>query len=277
MNLDKYILGNSGISVSKLCFGSLTMGPLQVNLTPSEGGRLLIHGFEKGINFVDTAELYGTYEHIKFALGEIKREEYVIATKSYSYDKKTAEESFTKALREIDTDYIDIFLLHEQESAHTLRGHQEALEYFLRMKEQGYIRALGISTHTIEAVRASLNIKEIEILHPIVNMLGLGIQDGSIETMIDLLNDCYNRGKGIYGMKPLGGGHLIKDFKKSFDFVLSQRCLHSVAIGMQSEEEIDVNVSIINNSPVNKNVMDKLSTKTRRLIIHDCVKHVAIV
>ncbi|QUH26683.1 aldo/keto reductase [Serpentinicella alkaliphila] len=267
--MERYALGNSGINVSKLCFGSLTMGPLQVNMSPEEGGKLLIHGYEKGINFVDTAELYGTYEHIKYALKEIKREEYVIATKSYSYDYNTAEKSLSKALKEMNTDYIDIFLLHEQESEHTLRGHVEAFEYFLKMKEKGYIRALGISSHTIAAVKASLKIKEIEILHPIVNMSGLGIQDGTIESMISVLNEGYNMGKGIYGMKPLGGGHLIKKFKESFGFILAQKYLHSIAIGMQSMEEIDVNVNIVNNRSVDSDIMIRLMQKTRKLIIHD--------
>lgn len=46
-----------------------------------------------------------------------------IFTKSYAYDSKTAEDSLAKALKELNTDYIDGFLLHEQESEHTLRGH----------------------------------------------------------------------------------------------------------------------------------------------------------
>ncbi len=46
------------------------------------------------------------------------------------YTEDMAKESLDLALRELDTDYIDIFLLHEQESIHTLRGHYEAIEYF---------------------------------------------------------------------------------------------------------------------------------------------------
>ncbi|SCY98144.1 aldo/keto reductase [Alkaliphilus peptidifermentans] len=244
--MKKRRLGNTGLQVSKLCFGSLTMGPLQANLTPDEGGKLLRHSFEKGINFIDTAELYETYPHILKALNGYKRDEIIIASKSYAYSKATAEASLKKALKEMKIDYIDIFLLHEQENENTIRGHNEALEYFVKMKEKGYIRAFGISTHHIAAVKASGSINEIEVIHPIVNMSGLGIQDGNIEDMLLAIDKAHKAGKGIYGMKPLGGGNLLRSFKECFDFVLNISSLDSIAIGMQTIEEININISIAN-------------------------------
>lgn len=242
--MDKGLLGNTGLLVSKLCFGSLTMGPLQKNLSTEEGGRLLVHGYEGGINFIDTAELYETYSHINYALKHVGRDELVIATKSYAYSKDTAEVSLQKALKEIGTDMIDIFLLHEQEDEFTIKGHYEALEYFLKKKEEGYIRAVGISTHKISAIESSLKYKEIEVLHPIVNISGLGILDGSIEEMLKALSKARELGKGIYGMKPFGGGNLLRSFIECFDFVLGLPQLHSIAIGMQSIKEIDTNIAI---------------------------------
>ncbi|SNS32679.1 4Fe-4S binding domain-containing protein [Anaerovirgula multivorans] len=265
--MEKNKLGNTSILVSKLCFGSLTMGPLQANLSPEEGGNLLLHAFEKGINFIDTAELYETYPHIKHGLSHWQRDQVVVATKSYAYSKITAEESLKKALLEMNTDYIDIFLLHEQESQHTIRGHYEALEYFIRMKEKGYIGAVGISTHTISAVKASLSMNEIEILHPIVNKLGLGIQDGSIEEMLKSLTEAHKLGKGIYGMKPLGGGNLLKDFQDCFHFVLNLSCLDSIAVGMQTTEEIDVNIESFEGKELNQALLDSIKRKNRKLKI----------
>ena len=48
-------LGRSGLKVSRLCFGTLTMSPLQRNLSPEEGARLLVHAYERGVRFLDTA------------------------------------------------------------------------------------------------------------------------------------------------------------------------------------------------------------------------------
>lgn len=260
-------LGNTNIEVSRMCFGSLTMGPLQTNQSPEDGGELLLHGFEKGINFIDAAELYETYRHIGHALKHWDRNKVVIATKSYAYSKETAETSLKKALDEMGTDYVDFFLLHEQESVHTIRGHYEAIEYFLKMKEQGYIRGIGLSTHTIAAVKGSLKYNEIEVIHPIVNMNGLGIQDGTLDEMLAALKQAHDMGKGIYGMKPLGGGNLLKNFRQCFDYVLNLPILDSIAVGMQSKEEIDVNISIFNGTEIDKDSLDKINKKVRMLSI----------
>ncbi|WP_446916691.1 aldo/keto reductase, partial [Klebsiella pneumoniae] len=90
------------------------------------------------------------------------------------YDEKTADASVKKALKELDTDYIDIFMLHEQESLLTLKGHKGALNRLVELKEAGYIRAIGISTHFIGCVNATALFPEIEVIHPIINRRGVG-------------------------------------------------------------------------------------------------------
>lgn len=267
--MDRIKLGNTGIEVSKLCFGSLTMTPFQANLSIKEGAQLIQYAYAKGINFIDTAEIYENYRYIKEALKGIRREDYVITTKCYAYTKEMAKESLDLALRELDTDYIDIFLLHEQESIHTLRGHYEAIEYFLEAKKIGKIRAIGISTHRVEGVYAATQFDEIEIVHPIVNKEGIGIQDGTVLDMLNIIERAYNMGKGIYGMKPLGGGHLITQAEDAFNFVKEIPFIHSFAIGMQSKEEVDCNVNLMETGQVPENLKEKLRKKKRKLIVAD--------
>ncbi|PHS35457.1 MAG: aldo/keto reductase [Alkaliphilus sp.] len=265
--MDKSTLGNTSLSVSRLCFGSLTIGPLQANLSPEDGAMILTYAFERGVNFVDTAELYGTYPHVKNALKNVNRQDIVIASKSYAYSKKTAEQSLKKALTEMDLEYIDIFLLHEQESEHTLRGHFEALEYLVKMKEKGYIKAVGLSTHYIASVKASLKYKEIDIIHPIVNMLGLGIQDGSVNDMLRELKKAQDMGKGIYAMKPFGGGNLLNSFEDCFAFVLSLSYIHSIAIGMRTIEEVQMNIDIFQGKTELKGIQNKINISGKKLNI----------
>lgn len=267
--MKKVILGNTNIEVSRLCFGSLTMTPFQANLSIEEGAYLIQYGFERGIDFLDTAEIYENYAYIKQALKGIKREDYTIATKTYAYTKEMAKESLEKALKEIGTDYIDLFLLHEQESIHTVRGHFQAIEYFVKAKEQGKIRAIGISTHKVAGAKAVKEVPEIEVIHPIVNKLGIGINDGTIEDMLRELKDLHNMGKGIYAMKPLGGGHLISDLEGAFNFVKNIPYIDSIAIGLQSKEEIDSNIHLLENDFLPIEVKEKLSKKNRRLIVAD--------
>jgi len=267
--LERVFLGNTDIEVSKLCFGSLTMTPFQSNLTVDEGAYLIEYAYNKGINFIDTAEIYENYNYIKSALKGIRREDFVIATKTYAYTEELAKQSLERALKELDTDYIDIFLLHEQESIHTVRGHFEAIEYFLKAKEQGKIRSIGLSTHRIAGVMAAIQTKEIEVIHPIVNKYGIGIQDGNIEDMISKLKEIHEMGKGIYAMKPLGGGHLIKEVESAFNFVSSIPFINSIAIGMQSVDEIDANIHLLEKGYIEDNIKNKLVKKKRRLIVAD--------
>ena len=264
MNLCK--LGNTVLEVSKLCFGGLIIGPLQVNLSPEQGANVILKAIELGVNFIDTAELYGTYPHIREAIKKTNKQ-IIIATKSYAYSKEGAKDSLEKARKEFDVDVIDIFLLHEQESRLTLRGHREALEYYISMKEKGIIKAVGVSTHNIEVVDACAHMPEIDVIHPLINKHGIGIGDGTIDAMLEAVRKAYSAGKGIYSMKPLGGGNLIKSYKQSMDFVLNIPYIHSVALGMQSIEEVIMNVCVFENKAVPREIQESLSKRKRRLHI----------
>ncbi|MDI6705325.1 MAG: aldo/keto reductase [Bacillota bacterium] len=265
--MDYRELGRTGLKVSRLCFGSLTMGPLQANLSVGEGAGLIEYAMDKGINFLDTAELYDNYRYIKEAIKGRPREDLIIVTKTYAFTAELADRSLRKALKEMSLDYVDVFMLHEQESELTLRGHYEAIEYFLKAKEKGDIRHFGISTHSIRGVSDSIKWNEIEIIHPIVNKSGLGIVDGGIQEMLDAVEKAYLAGKGIYAMKPLGGGNLIPQFRECIEYVLEIPFIQSVAIGMQCREEIDVNVAIAEGQSADPELERVLSERKRRLHI----------
>ncbi|QNO16083.1 aldo/keto reductase [Alkalicella caledoniensis] len=268
-NKDYRRLGLTDLKVSPICFGTLTISPLQRNYSIEEGNTLLRKAYELGINFVDTAEIYGTYGYIRES---IKRSGFrpIIATKAYCYDVKTATKSVESALKELDTDYIDIFLLHEQTSYHSIKGHQEAIETLLEYKVQGKIKHVGISCHTISAVQGSFAFPEIEIIHPIYNMRGIGIADGSKEEMLKAINTAVDMGKGIYGMKALGGGHLIKNKEEALKHCFSMKSFSSVAIGMQTVDEIVYNISIyLDKAKEYQDIARRLEGKKREILIHD--------
>ena len=172
-------------------------------------------------------------------------------------------------MKGIGRDYIDFFLLHEQEGHLTLKGHWEAVEYFLKCKEKGLIRGFGISTHHIAGVRAAAMVPEIDIIHPIINYKGVGIVDGSLGEMEEAIQIAHDRGKGIYAMKALGGGHLIPNMQKAFDYILSLPYIDSVAVGMQRTEEIESNIDIFNGNLISKDRLKSLKGYKRKLFIQD--------
>lgn len=240
--MEKTTLGAGGISVSRLCFGTLTMSPIQRRLSPKEGAKLLEAAYERGVNFLDTAEIYENYPHIALALPHCP--EMVVSTKCYAYDTKTAQQSWEKAVRGLGREMIDIFMLHEQESEHTLRGHAEAIEFFLKKKEQGLIRAFGISTHFVQGVLAGAKHPAVEIIHPIFNLSGIGVCDGGRPEMEAAVARAKAAGKGIFAMKPLGGGHLIRQRQQALQYVLESPLVDAVAMGMQSMAEVEYNCAL---------------------------------
>lgn len=258
------ILGKTALRVSRLCFGTLTMGPLQANLSVGEGARLIELALDKGVNFIDTAELYGTYSHIRQAIRHRNRKP-VLASKSYAHTRAQMKLSLQRALDGMDLPVVDIFLLHEQESYYTLKGHREALDYLLEAKQDGLVRAVGFSCHTVEALRAALSMPEIDVVHPLVNMAGVGIRDGTVTEMLSVIASLSQTGVGIFAMKPLGGGHLIAKNEESLRFVQQQPYLDSIAAGMVTAEEIDFNCAIFSGQSVPVGLAETLRQTKRRL------------
>ena len=260
-------LGNTGRFVSRLCFGTLTMGPFQRDLSVPEGAALLERAFEHGVNFLDTAEIYETYPHVREAV-RIKPD-VIVCTKSYSYDAATAEASFKKAVEGIGREYIDVFLLHEQESAHTIRGHREAIEFFLKKKEEGLIGAVGLSTHYIRCMEAALSHPELDVLFPLINKKGVGIADGTPGEMLSVIERAHSDGRGIIAMKPLGGGHLIAEREEALDFILDIDSIDTIAIGMQSIDEVDYNCARFAGETPDPALAERLGRVRRRMLIQE--------
>lgn len=262
------VLGRTGIKVSRLCFGSLTIGPLQANLPLREGAAIIRCALDAGVNFIDTAELYGNYQYIREGTAG-RSGSVVVASKCYAYTREGMRASIEKALRETGRDWMDIFLLHEQESELTILGHWEAVEEMIRAKRKGYVRAVGISTHSVRAVRAAASLPEFDVIHPLINIKGIGIRDGTAEDMKAAILEASLAGKGLYGMKALGGGALISVREEALAFALSVPGLASLAVGMQSPAEVGCNVALFEGRPVDPEIELALSRQNRKLHVED--------
>jgi len=263
-------LGNTGISVSKICFGALTMGPLQADFTPEAAGEIMAYAFDMGINFVDTAQYYKCYPHIKEALRRTTKD-IVVASKTYAYEREAALKAVDEARSALDRDVIDLFMLHEQESVHTLRGHMPALEALYDLKAKGVIRAVGASMHHIAAVDGAVKLG-LDFVHPMLNISGLGIADGTRPQMETAVQKAHDAGLGVYSMKALGGGNLYKKAYDCLKYIFSLPYVDSVAIGMQSKDEIDANLRFLSSGAFNDSDIKRLNEKKRSLHIEEyCV------
>lgn len=231
-----------------------------------EGAQLLCQAIYRGVNFFDTAQLYGSYPYIRRAMELSGKRDIVISTKTYAHTRELAVTALEESCQELGRDYIDIFLLHEQESEHTLRGHREALDYLLEQKQRGVIRAVGLSTHMVAGVKAAID-AQLDVIHPLLNLAGLGIGDGTREDMQTAVWQAHTAGIGVFSMKALGGGNLFRRAEECLEYALSLPYVHSVAVGMQGKSEVDANIDFFEGKGFSPAARDDLQSKTRRLHI----------
>jgi len=270
--MKKYSLGKTGIKVTEMCFGALPIGPLQANISVEKGAKLIRAALEKGINFIDTAEAYKTYPHIRKAL-EGYNKEVIITTKSSAKTYKKMEQSIKDALESLNRTYIDIFLLHAARvTPSVFEERAGAFQCLQDYKARGVIRAIGISTHAVGIVRRAAEIKEIDIIFPIINKIGMGIIDGSVDDMVKAISEAQKAGKGLYAMKALAGGHLIGQLEESFNFVRDIKGISSIAVGMVNQEELVLNLKIFNDEDISQELLTQKIKPTKKLFISSFCK-----
>ena len=259
------VLGKSGIKVSELCFGILTMGPLQSNIPVKEGARVILEGLNSGINFLDTAQSYKTYPYIKEALADF-REEVVIASKSNASHYEEMKEAVQEACREMNRNHIDIFHLHAaKEDKNVFQKRAGALSCLIDLKKEGIIGAIGVSTHAVEVVEEAAEVEEIDVVFPIINQVGLGIIGGTPEDMICAIKKVHESGKGIYAMKALAGGYLINQIEKAIHFVREIQEIQSIAVGMVHSRELETNLKVFENKKIDQEQIIKEGLYRKRL------------
>jgi ferredoxin len=112
-------------------------------------------------------------------------------------------------------------------------------------------------------------IEEIDVIHPIINQAGLGILDGTVGDMLAAIDYAVNAGKGIYGMKALGGGHLGQNAEQAFSWILNQQSLASIVVGMQTPDEVAVNCAIFEGRKPNPKQVAAVTGRKRSLLIED--------
>ncbi len=245
-------LGETGLNVSRLSIGTGSNGwngrSNQTGLGLEGLRDLLLFSYDKGVTFWDSAEQYGSHPHVKEALKHLERSSVTITTKTVSRNREAVESDVKRFLKEIGSDYVDIVLLHCLTQHDWTTRYPDAMEALVRCKEQGLIRAHGVSCHDFGAFQTAAMTAWVDIVLARINYAGVNM-DASPADVIRTMEQMAFAGKGIYGMKVLGQGKLAKesaDTREAIEFVMGLRCVHAMTIGMISRSEVEMNVEIIN-------------------------------
>ena len=249
---ERLTLGKTKIKVSRLCLGTGMRGwereSNQTRLGKEKFEQLIQNAYERGIRLFDLADLYGTHPYIIPALKKIRREKYAIVTKIWwrpgglpETERPDADVLVARFLKELKTDYIDLLLLHCLTSADWPTELSRQMEILANLKQQGVIRAHGVSCHSLEALEAAAREPWVDSVHTRINPYGLKM-DGPPEKVLPVLKRIHDAGKGVVGMKIVGEGALRNDPGKrdeSVKLALQSGCVNVLNVGFESVEEID--------------------------------------
>ncbi len=240
-------LGNTGLQVSRLALGTGTTGfncqSAQSRMPVSEYAALLQRAHALGVTFWDTSDDYGTYPHVRAGLQGIDRSEIVIVTKTWALSAQDARRSVEEALTELGTDYLDVFMLHEVDSPEEFGRRMQALEELHRCKEEGLVRAVGLSTHAILTLEAVVAHPLVEVILTNFNKANLHM-DANLKDYSKALMEARAAGQGTYVMKTLAEGKLAHDVEDALRFNLSKPWIDSVTVGVRFLNELEEMVAI---------------------------------
>ena len=244
-------LGNTGISASPIAVGTGTNGWSHSSDQTRKGDRWLVQtlntALNLGINFWDLADQYGSHPFAAQALEGKQRDGIVILTKTTAKRKAETGRDIDRFLKELGTDYLDVLLLHGLTDGNWPRSHRQAMDVLSQAKEQGKIRAVGISPHSLEALEAAVSEPWIDVILVRLNYRGTRM-DGKPGEIIPLIEKAHSQGKGIVAMKVMGCGDLSHDPEKAIRFVRDLPCVDSMTLGFLDEGEMRTAVSLMDPS-----------------------------
>ncbi|PZS26776.1 MAG: aldo/keto reductase [Pseudonocardiales bacterium] len=213
-------LGRTGLSVSRLCLGTMNFGP---QTSEEDSHAIMDHALELGINFFDTANVYGwkkgegwTEQIIGrwFAKGGDRRERTVLATKLYGGMGDWPNQTYLSALnirqacdaslKRLQTDHIDIYQMHHVDRRTPWEEIWEAMEV---LRQQGKIIYVGSSNHAGWHIAKAQERARQRHLYGLVSeqsIYNLMVRDVELE----VLPACEDYGLGVIPWSPLQGGLL---------------------------------------------------------------------
>ena len=237
---DLVTLGRTGIQTTRLACGSGTSGSNHTSNQAKLGiqglADLFWAGYDRGIHFIDCADSYGTHPHVREALKRIPREKVTILTKSQARDADRMRADLDRFRKELNTDYIDILLMHCVTEDDWTTRYRSAMDVLSEAKQKGTIRAHGCSCHTIEALRAAAKSPWVEIDLARLNPIGAHM-DADPATVLSVLREMRAAGKGIIGMKILAQGDLRTRQDEALKYALGTGVLDAFTIGAESRAE----------------------------------------
>ena len=252
-------IAETGLAVSPLGLGTVKLGRTAGVKYPDsfkipddvQTLKLLSEASELGINLIDTAPSYGNSEQRLGQLLPKLNREWVIATKvgelfnadlaqsHYNFTAEFIKQSVVQSLKNLRRDVLDIVLIHSDGNDQHIIQHLGVLEILNDLKQQGLIRATGMSTKTVNGGLLAIQQSDIAMV-----MHNSGYQDEQA-----VLDQAATSNKAVFIKKALNSGHLASSssvadpVQASFDTIYQNPAVTSIVIGTITPSHLTSNVS----------------------------------
>lgn len=257
--MKRFPVADTGLEISAIGLGTVKLGRDQGVKYPhgfqipddTEATRLLALARELGINLIDTAPAYGRSEERLGPLLRGQRQEWVICTKvgeefengqsRFDFSPEHVRFSLERSLQRLNTDYLDIVLVHSDGNDLEIIHRQGTLEALAEAKRQGLVRAIGMSTKTVDGGIETL--KRADLV-----MATYNLNQREEEPVLDFAQA---HGKAVLIKKALASGHVcLQDqddpVQASLDFIFRHGGVTSTIVGTINPDHLRHNVEVVN-------------------------------
>lgn len=253
--MQKRRIAKSGIDVSIIGLGTVKFGrnqgvkyPHAFKLpTDQEARTLLGCARDLGINLLDTAPAYGMSEERlgKFLKGE--RHDWVIASKAgesfhdgesqFDFSKEAIRYSVERSLKRLQTDYLDILLIHSNGDDEHIIHHHDVFATLATLKKEGKIRSYGMSTKTVEGGLLTLQHADIAMVS----------YRPDYQDEIEVIHYANQNEKSILIKKALASGHLnTQPPQEALAQIANLDGVTSIVVGTLNPEHLKQNTQLLN-------------------------------
>ena len=244
---DLVTLGRTGIKTTVLGLGTGTRGGREQRELETAGfTKLFRHAYDKGVRYIDTADMYKIHPMIRAAIAGLPRDEFFIQTKTRAKTAEAAAADVERFLKELDCDYVDTLLMHCMQKGTWPTDMRPVMDVLSKAKEQGKVRAVGISCHGMDPLVASVDADWIDVQLARINPFG-DKMDGPPAEVAALLAKMHAKKRGILGMKIFGESGFDTAAKRfeSLKYVLGLGSVDAFTIGFTSTAQVDETLGMI--------------------------------
>jgi len=219
----------------------------QVKLGKEKFENLLRYAYEQKVRLFDCADLYGSHPYVARALRGKPRDSYQLVSKIWLYrqglpetERPDADVCVKRFLKELQTDYIDLVQLHCMTNLDWPQEMRKQMDLLAKLKEQGLIRAHGVSVHSLPALKAAAEEPWVDVIHVRINPLSAAMGQDKIDDVVPVIQAAHQAGKGIIGMKLAGEGKFDeKQREESIHWALGLGCVDVLVVGFEQQEQVD--------------------------------------